>query len=401
MIQVAEAEHIVLSESRDYGTEAIAFDASLGRVLAENIRTDRDLPPYDRVAMDGIAIRYSEFEAGTRAFTIQGTQAAGDEPIEADGSNTCIEIMTGAALPEGFDTVVRYEDIVTGNGIATIQVEDIRKGQNIHRKATDKKANEIVVSAGQVIGSTVINMAASVGKTVLQVKTLPKVVVITTGEELVQPGETPTPYQVRQSNNYAMQAVLRQYRLEATLLHIPDNATIAEEQLSQCLQDYDVLILSGGVSKGKFDYIPQVLEALQVKQLFHKVQQRPGKPFWFGRDGNGKLVFAFPGNPVSTFLCLHRYFLPWLRKSLGIRSPSHALAILNEDFSFKPALQYFLQVRLHIDEDGRLLATPVEGHGSGDFTNLLQANAFMELPAEKDNFKQGEVYRIWTFKSTL
>lgn len=401
MTTVATAENIVLSQLRNYGNEAINFEAALGRVLAEDIKTDRDLPPYNRVAMDGIAINYAAFSKGIRTFTVKATQAAGDKPIDIDSIEECIEIMTGAALPGSVDTVIRYEDLTIANGRATINIEDIRQGQNIHKKGVDKKANDTVVSAGPVIDSTIISMAASVGKTTLQVNKLPKVVVITTGGELIAPNETPTDYEIRRSNNYAIQAVLQDYHIYATLLHIPDDTDITKQKLSDCLAHYDVIILSGGVSKGKFDYVPQVLEELKVNKLFHQVQQRPGKPFWFGAHESGKLVFAFPGNPVSTFLCLHRYFIPWLRASIGITKENKTYAILDSDISFKPALQYFVQVKLNIRQEGRLTATPVEGHGSGDFANLLIADAFMELPAENDNFKKGEVYRIWTFKNIL
>jgi molybdopterin molybdotransferase len=126
------------------------------------------------------------------------------------------------------------------------------------------------------------------------------------------------------------------------------------------------------------------------------VKQRPGKPFWFGSHDNGALVFALPGNPVSTFMCLHRYLLPWLEKSLGI-AQQKVYAVLNEDFTFQPALQYFLQVKLVVDEHARLVAIPVEGNGSGDFANLLDTDAFMELPLERNNFTKGEVHRIWKF----
>ncbi len=172
----------------------------------------------------------------------------------------------------------------------------------------------------------------------------------------------------------------------------------SKNQLKRCIDEYDVIILSGGVSMGKFDYVPPALNKLAVKKLFHKVQQRPGKPFWFGTHKSGKLVFAFPGNPVSTFMCFQRYFLPWLKKCLEIKT-NKAYAILNEDFSFKPALQYFLQVKLLINQKGELTATPLEGNGSGDFANLLQTDAFMELPLERNEFKKGEVFRIWAFKN--
>jgi molybdopterin molybdotransferase len=148
---------------------------------------------------------------------------------------------------------------------------------------------------------------------------------------------------------------------------------------------------------GKFDYIPQALEDLAVQPLFYKVQQRPGKPLWFGRHGSGTLVFALPGNPVSGFMCLHRYFLPWLRASLGVAPAALLYAVLDGDIDFPHPLQYFLQVKLCSNEQGQLLAKPIAGNGSGDFANLVDTDAFMELPKERNNFKKGEVYRIWRF----
>ena len=148
---------------------------------------------------------------------------------------------------------------------------------------------------------------------------------------------------------------------------------------------------------GKFDYIPQALEDLQVKKLFHKVQQRPGKPFWFGRHDKGALVFAFPGNPVATFMCLHRYFLLWLNYTTGLTEPPPVYAVLNKDFTFTPQLQYFLQVKLNFNEQGSLMATPIEGNGSGDFANLADTDAFMELPLERNEFKAGEVFKVIKF----
>jgi molybdopterin molybdotransferase len=152
---------------------------------------------------------------------------------------------------------------------------------------------------------------------------------------------------------------------------------------------------------GKFDYVPQALQDASVKKLFHKVEQRPGKPFWFGRHDNGALVFAFPGNPVATFLCLHRYFFPWLYTILGVIKKLSSYAALSQDFTFKPALKYFLQIKLRVSEDGRLMAMPIEGNGSGDFANLADTDAFIELPANRSEFKQGEVLKIWPFVSVV
>ena len=181
------------------------------------------------------------------------------------------------------------------------------------------------------------------------------------------------------------------------MVHIPDEPEAIKSILQQCLVNFDVLLLSGGISMGKFDYIPQALKDLQVEQIFHKVQQRPGKPFWFGKHAGGPVVFAFPGNPVATFMCTQRYFIPWLNKTLGAETKSSTYATLNADITFQPPLQYFLQVKLNFAEDGMLLATPVEGNGSGDFANLADTDAFMELPLSKTEFKKGEVHRVWVF----
>jgi len=190
---------------------------------------------------------------------------------------------------------------------------------------------------------------------------------------------------------------LMQYNICADMLHIPDDLEITKQKIGDCLQSYDAIILSGGISMGKFDYIPQALQELSVHKLFHKVQQRPGKPFWFGAHTSGALVFALPGNPVSTFMCLNRFVLQWLKASIGWPC-EEKYAILNQDVSFTPSLQYFLQVKLNVNKNGSLTATPFEGNGSGDFANLLDTDAFMELPLEQNNFAKGEVFRVWPFK---
>ncbi|MDQ2753581.1 MAG: molybdopterin molybdotransferase MoeA, partial [Bacteroidota bacterium] len=242
-----------------------------------------------------------------------------------------------------------------------------------------------------------ISVAASIGKSRLLVKKLPKAVVISSGDELVPVDETPSPFQIRRSNGYTIAAALKTFKIEADILHIPDDPDITRQKIGECLQNYDVIILTGGISMGKFDYIPKALEELSVHKLFHKVQQRPGKPFWFGVAENGVVVFALPGNPVSTFMCFYRYIMPWLQTSLGVDFTNGQYAILNKDFSFKSPLQYFLQVKLKLSCEGQLLAEPLEGNGSGDFANLPDTDAFMELPLERNNFTKGEVYQIWRF----
>ncbi|MCT3918124.1 molybdopterin molybdotransferase MoeA [Elizabethkingia anophelis] len=396
MINVQQAEDIILSQYQDYGKESIAYQLALGRVLAEDILADRDLPPFDRPTVDGIAIRFTSYEKGNRTFAIKAVQSAGEASVAIDSEDQCIEIMTGAALDSTVDTVIRYEDITVSNGIATINI-DIRKGQNIHLKGKDKSAGEVLVKANQVITPAIIGIAASVGKTSLQVKKIPKIIIISTGDEMISPEIAPTAFQLRRSNGITIQSVLEKYKIAADLLHLNDNYNEIKNELIRCIAQYDVLLMSGGVSMGKFDYLPQVCEEVGIEKLFHKIKQRPGKPFWFGKSQNQKLVFAFPGNPVSVFMCLHRYFIPWLEKSLGIPQSSPLYAILGNDIEFPFSLQYFAQVKLQINEQGQLIANIVDTNGSGDFSHLAETDAFVELPLEQNIFRKGEVYKIWKY----
>lgn len=398
MVTVEQAEKLILAEAKDFGTETIPFENALGRTVAEDIKADRDLPPFNRVTMDGIAVNYAAIEVGIQSFKIKATQAAGDTPIDIDHPYECIEIMTGASLPASVDTIIPYEHIDIKDGTAILTVTGAQKGQNLHLKGVDKKQGEVVAIKQQLITPALISVAASVGKTELLVKKLPRVGVISSGDELVNVDEQPSFIQIRKSNSYTIKAVLRQYNLSADLLHIPDDPEVTKEKLNHCIATYDVILMTGGISMGKFDYIPKALEEIGVKSIFHKVSQRPGKPFWFGKHHNGVLVFAFPGNPVATFMCLHRYFLPWFNASQGLKEKQVIYAVLGQGFTFKPDLQYFLQVRLRFSDKGQIIAEAIEGNGSGDFANLADTDAFIELPKGRDEFRQGEVFRIWPFK---
>lgn len=397
MISVQEAENIILSQVTGYGEELLPFERTLGKVLAEDIIADRDLPPFNRATVDGIAVSYSALTQCVSTFRIKATQAAGDVPVEIDAPDECIEIMTGAALSSSVDTVMRYEDIIIKSGIASINITDIKQLQNVHLKGKDKLKGDVMATAGRIITPALVSLAASVGKTSLCVKRTPKIVVISSGDEMVDAADIPSEYELRRSNNYTIKAILKTQGIDADMMHIPDDKTIIDEKLKACLQTYDVILMTGGISMGKFDYVPQALEDVSVAKLFHKVAQRPGKPFWFGKHNDGTLVFAFPGNPVSVFMCMYRYFLPWLNLSLGLPREKTIYARLSNDFTFVAPLQFFLQVKLNFTDNAVLIASPIEGNGSGDFANLADADAFIELPAGQDHFKAGEIFRVWKF----
>ncbi len=396
-ISVDEATEIVLSHVFPIQAERVALSNAVGKLLMEPLIADRDFPPFTRVSMDGIAIDYSSFEKEQRSFPIESLQAAGAPQMTLANPANCVEVMTGAVLPIGCDTVIRYEDLSISEGVATINIEEIRSGQNAHLKGLDRKAGDTIVSEGHVIQAGEIGVAATIGKSQLLVAKAPDIVIISTGDELVDVETAPLPHQIRRSNAHTLAAAAEQHGLTTELRHFNDNEEDIREGLDQCLQDFDVLILSGGVSKGKFDLLPQMLEEKGVKKAFHRVAQRPGKPFWFGLSEKN-WVFAFPGNPVSSFMCFQRYFLPWWRHSQGLPPFPQEFAVLKESFSFKSDLSYFLQVHLEWDEGARCWATPVSGRGSGDLANLADAGAFLELPRGKEVFEKGEVFRVWRYR---
>ena len=217
--------------------------------------------------------------------------------------------------------------------------------------------------------------------------------IISSGDELVNIDQTPLPHQIRRSNVYRLKTVLKHYHIKADMAHLLDDYEAIVEKLRSYLSTYELIILSGGVSKGKFDFLPKALEELEVEKHFHRIAQRPGKPFWFGSKGKAT-VFAFPGNPVSSFMCMQQYFKPWLDQSLQLKSEVQPKAVLGTDVNFKPDLTYFLEVKLDYTENGQLIANPVKGNGSGDLANLVDADAFIVLPRGRELFQKGEVHPI-------
>ena len=221
-----------------------------------------------------------------------------------------------------------------------VQIDEINQLQNIHKQGNDRKKADILIKKNRLISSSEIGIFATVGKSTISVAKQPKVLIISTGDELVAVNENPLPYQIRRSNVYSMLSLLQDLKINAETAHITDDKPLLKEKIARYLEQYDVLLFSGAVSKGKYDFLPEVLDELGVKKLFHKVKQRPGKPFWFGKKGS-KSVFAFPGNPVSTYVGCLKYFYPWYKKSAGIQYKNQESAILSEDFFFKPEPHLF------------------------------------------------------------
>ena len=395
MVSVDEAVEIINSHTCRVQVEEVDLHEAVSRVLAEQVKADRDFPPFNRVAMDGIALMARHASNG-HEHTIEGIQPAGVPAKTLNDPYNCIEVMTGAMLPDHTDTVVPYEDIEVTGDKAKLLRSEIKQGMNVHKQGQDARAGDVLLEPGQMISSSEVALLASVGKSKIKVYGYPATAVISSGDELVDITVNPEPHQIRQSNTYALRAAMSRIGWSSDAYYLVDNKEMIKETLKIICSDHDVLILSGGVSKGKFDFVPDALEELGFKKMFHRVSQRPGKPFWFGISDEGKTVFAFPGNPVSTFLCFHKYAGPWLLQSMGVKlKPSSA--ILKTDFKFDPELTCFLQVKVEI-RHGKLLAEPVPGGGSGDFANLKNVDGFLELPLEKADFREGEAYPYIPFR---
>lgn len=388
MITVEEAERRILARARLRPVEIVSIDGAEGRVLRDTLRTDCDLPPFDRATMDGIAIAY---RPGASAFRVEGIQAAG-QPAKrlSDPVGGCFEIMTGAMRPEGTDTIVPYEEVEVRDGFARISADArIERGQFFHRQGSDRKAGDPLVLAGTRLRAPHIAIAVSTGRTQLAVAIPPRFAVISVGDELVDAGAPIQPFQIRPSNAWGVRAALRGLGCpDVELARLPDDPARIEDELAALLARSDGLILSGGVSRGKFDFVPGALERLGVAVDFHKIAQKPGKPMWFGIAPGDKPVFALPGNPVSTLVCFHRYVRRFVLRSLGAGDePPDSIDCL-EPMMPHPSLTLFLPVRR--TRDG---AQPLEYHGSGDYAALGESDGYIEIPPGNASIPAGAPIR--------
>ncbi len=397
MLTPAEADELIGRHLTCLPVESLPLAQCAGAVLRESIHAERDQPPFDRVAMDGIALESGQVARGIRRLRIEGTQAAGDAPLTLASRDGCIEVMTGTPLPGGCDCVVPIEQLAVKDGEAQLQEPlQVQPWQNVHRRGTDTRRGTLLLSAGTRLGPAEIAIAASAGMARVRVSSQPMLAVISTGNELIEPGEPIEAHQVRRSNAYAIAAALRLHGFQRVADdHIADDEAELTRRLKFHLETHDVLVLSGGVSMGKLDLVPGVLEGLGVRCVFHKVAQRPGKPLWFGIAGTGAAVLALPGNPVSTAVCVSRYVLPALAASQGRTAPVPERVPLAEPFTVNSALSFFLPIVLETDDSGRCWARPKPTNGSGDFTALAGTDGFVELPPGPKTYPRGSVARLF------
>ena len=390
MLTTVEATHAIRQAMAPFGSEVVSLDEAIGRVLRQAVHAERDQPPFDRVMMDGIAIRFADLEKGQRRFEIQSRQHAGDR-AHALETGKCIEIMTGASLPDGSDCIVPVERITVSDGNAGIESGyDAELRQHVHARGSDHSEGAQLLRPGIRIAPSDIAIIASAGMPQVEVSRLPSIRVISTGNELVAPGKPIDAQQIRESNGPAVVAMLNRHGYtDCVRDHLVDDLGILEERIAKHLGDADVLVLSGGVSMGKADFVPQVLRELGVEVVFHKISQRPGRPMWFGIGPRQQAVFALPGNPVSTLVCCRHYVIPALAHASGASPGNPEFAALAQDVAFRPKLTCFLPTRLVSNAAGTLLALPVHTNTSGDFASLTGTDGYVELALEDTFFETG------------
>jgi len=390
VLTTAEALEAILAAMPAFPAESVDIANLAGRVLRQSVVAERDQPPFDRVMMDGIAIAYSDYAGGARTFPIQATQAAGDPALTLE-TGKAIEIMTGASLPENADCIVPVERILVENGAAVLEEGyEAEQRKFIHPCASDHAAGAELLIPGKRISPMDIAVIASCGLTGVEVSRAPVIRIISTGNELVAAGDPIEPHQIRMSNGPAIQAMLGRHGYsDCAHDHIADEPQLLRDRIGAHLDAADVLVLSGGVSMGKADYVPEVLGDLDVDVVFHKVSQRPGKPMWFGVGPKGQAVFALPGNPVSALVCCRQYVVPALAKAAAAADTAPEFASLASEVTFKPDLTFFQPVKLVSSAAGQVLAMPVKTNTSGDFTALSATDGYVELAKEDSHFPAG------------
>jgi molybdopterin molybdotransferase len=389
VIEVPKARAALLAEAQALDVVEVDLDAAHGRVLAEELRADRDQPPTDRSAMDGYAVRCADLEGGVElelAGEVRAGQPLGDARVEP---GRALRIFTGGIVPPGADAVVMVEH--TEERGSTVRF--FRKpgpGQHIRRRGEEIAEGQLVLPAGVRVDAPEIAALATVGCTRVKVHRAPVVAVLSTGDEVVEPEHVPADHQVRNSNARAMLAQLRELGAKTRYLGIAGDD---EDALARSIErglDADVLLLTGGVSVGRYDLVRATLERAGMKLLFHKVAMRPGKPVLAGRAGDC-VVIGLPGNPVSAFTGLHVLVAPLLRKLGGMRRVAgpRVRATLTAALPHKQGRMTFHLGRVEW-RGGRYEARPARSASSGDVLSLVRANAYLVTPAEAEEKGPGD-----------
>jgi molybdenum cofactor synthesis domain-containing protein len=382
MISISEAIQIVISQIAQLPAQEIAIDLSPGRILAEDIVADTDLPPFDRAQMDGYAVRAADVANVPASLRIVGESAAGAGWHHEMKAGEAVRIMTGAPVPTGADAVQQVE-LTRENDSQVEMLAPVELGRSIVRQASEIKSGETVLRAGEEINAAMIATLASFGYAKVKVSRRPRVAVMATGSELVDVDQKPGQDQIRDSNNYTIEAYATMSNAVVERLPLAgDDTEELKRQISRAAEHTEVLITSGGVSMGVYDFTKAALKELGAELFFERVALRPGKPTVFARLGN-TVVFGLPGNPVSVSVTFNLFVRTALRAMQGAKETTLPVehAVLARHLKGSIDRESYLPATLRTDEKGMLLAQPLKWGGSSDFVSFARATALINLPA--------------------
>lgn len=381
MIPVSKAIKLIDREARKIGSEKLALSAAVGRVLAENIVADSDLPPFDRSQMDGYAVLASETRNAPVTLKVVGESAAGKGWHKKLKSGEAVRIMTGAPVPSGADAVQKIELTHEADALVTI-IESAKKGQNIVRRGAEIKRGKRVVASGEPVTENMIAVLASFGYARVSVGKRPRVAILATGSEIVDIAKRPGRDQIRNSNSAMLDVLCRKFGAETTLAPFTrDDISELKKAIKLTAKGSDIIVLTGGVSVGKYDHTKAVLNELGAEIFFDKVCLKPGKPAVFARLGK-TLIFGLPGNPVSAAVTFHLFVRRAILNAQCASSVDlkRGTAVLAADARAARDRDTFTPARLETDSTGQLIAIPLRSQGSSDFVGFARADALIFLP---------------------
>ena len=383
MLSYKEAQQIITAHGRSFGTEKLVLEEAFNRVLAEKIYANRDYPPFNRATMDGYAINSKDWEQGIKKYVVKEVVFAGQRYQQEVSSGECYKIMTGASVPPTVDLVIRREDSTEVNNQVSFNVEVVKAFQNIARKGEDIQADTCIINQNTICTPSVIALLATVGKAEIKVEKLPNVALFTTGDEVVEPEQTVSDIQIRNSNQFLLKTLLKTWQIKPGIYkHIPDDKEHLKQEIGKALNS-DIIILCGGVSAGDADYVPEILESLGVKKMFHKVKIKPGKPIWCGQLPSGGLVFALPGNPFSCHVTFKLFIEHYLKTCFGLPEKELSMLPLSAQKQKKTPFDEFFPVIVNQE------VTPILFNTSGDVKAALKANAIAIHPAAESDLQVG------------
>jgi len=395
MITFEKALDSVLARAKRLGPEMTPLHRAVGCVLAEDVKAGLDMPPFNKSAMDGYALRSTDVKTVPVELKVEGMILPGGAFKKTIQKGRCARIMTGAALPRGADCVVMVENTEKPQeqGYVTI-LNSPRKWENVCFKGEDIRKGSVVLRKGTLLRPPEIAIAASVGKSKVKIYRRPKAAILNTGDEIVEPGSRRAPEKIYNSNGPMLFSHLSSMNIDVEYLGIArDEEKILKAKIRKALGK-DIAILSGGVSMGNYDLVPKALKECGVKEIFHNVRQKPGKPLFFGTK-KGKLIFGVPGNPVSTFFVFCTFIKPAIEKMMGNKAKLDIRrGVLETDFKQRPGKKHFVPARVY-EENGALRVEPVPSyHGSADIASVTRANAFMIVEGDVSLVKKNSAVEV-------